>query len=66
MPRAEQLPQSIRALTRRNGVDLSGPAWKARRAVDKKTRSSDIAQNGPGSIVAVLSQDIAWRHQRRP
>jgi hypothetical protein len=29
MPRAEQLPQNIRALARRNGIDLSGPAWKA-------------------------------------
>lgn len=29
MPRAEQLPQDIKALARRNGIDLGGPAWKA-------------------------------------
>jgi hypothetical protein len=28
MPSAEELPENIRPLSRRNGIDLSGPAWR--------------------------------------
>lgn len=28
MPSAEDLPENIRPLSRRNGIDLSGPAWR--------------------------------------
>ena len=29
MPSADELPENIHRLARRNGIDLSGPAWKA-------------------------------------
>jgi TIR domain len=50
MPRAEQLPQSIKALPRRNGIDLSGPAWKAGMERLRKDLDRWMAPKGSGSL----------------
>ena len=44
MPSAEELPENIRTLARRNGIDLSGAAWRA--GVERLIKELDRVMKG--------------------
>ena len=51
MPPTEELPENIRLLSRRNGIDLSGSAWKA--GVDRLIKELDrVMKDWPGTATA--------------